>query len=94
MRSPTKRQGGIVVGLLAMLLLYVSSYVALSLCGRYEPLVFGADGPKRYGYGWVPAGFGGPAQLHSIPCTIYYPLLGLDWKYWHRWTNSDQSSFL
>jgi hypothetical protein len=94
MGSRTTRQSGFVVGLLAVVLLYVSSYVALSLCGRYEPLVFGADGPKGYGYGWVPAGFGGPAELYTIPSSIYFPLLCLDWKYWHRWSNSDQSSFL
>jgi hypothetical protein len=91
MRSPTTRQSGIVIGLLAMVLLYVSSYVALSLCGRYEPLIFGADGPKWYG--WIPAGFGGPAELHTIPCTIYFPLLVLDRKLWHRWTKTDPSSF-
>jgi hypothetical protein len=62
-------------------LTYVGSYVALSLCGQYEPAIWGASGVKFYG--WAPAGFY-DRKWNSALLTFYYPLYCADVRLWHR----------
>ena len=65
---------------------YVGSYVALSLCGRYEATVFGAAGPRLYG--WMPAGFSFDLRYGRAMQNAYYPLHWLDCRYWHETQHS------
>jgi hypothetical protein len=70
------------IALVPLLGLYVGSYLALSLRGRYEPSVWGLNGVKWYS--WAPAGF--VEDLHwNHPIRItYLPLYCLDTQFWHR----------
>ncbi len=61
---------GIVV--LTLLVLYVGSYVALSVGGRYEPGAIGLNGVKSYA--WAPYGFVRDYKWNSALMRIYLPL--------------------
>ena len=82
MKPRTKRivkTFGIVV--LTLLVLYVGTYVALSLGGRYEPAGIGLNGVKFYA--WAPRGFVTDyVWNHPLMC-LYLPLYGLDIHLWH-----------
>ena len=58
------------VGLAAIL--YIASYIGLSVCGRFEPAVFGAYSVKEYA--WLPAGFG---KDHGHRSGLHYAFLPL-----------------
>jgi hypothetical protein len=53
--------------IIAILLLYVLSYVVLSVCGRYQPLSVGLANVKEYA--WAPFAFYDPD--HAWPRSYY-----------------------
>jgi hypothetical protein len=67
--------------LVALILLYAGTYYVLSLNGRYEPAVWGPDGPKWYS--WAPAGFVQDLMWNEPLILTFYPLWRLDIRYWH-----------
>lgn len=73
--------------------LYPLSYLALSLCGYYQPLYFGlgvtSDGRNilrpKFGYTWTVPGGDSLSRSGSSRAvrTLYAPLLWLDRRLWH-----------
>lgn len=61
--------------------LYVGSYVALSLQGRYEAFLWGVSGVKARA--WIPNGFETKGNLNVGVFYAFYPLWYLDHRYWH-----------
>jgi hypothetical protein len=92
-RPPLKQRLNLLLVVAAigcLLLAYVVSYVVLSLKGRYEPLAWGLNHGRHYG--WIPHKFtkprpsaGGPAawDFNRPVALFYYPLWHLDRSYWH-----------
>jgi hypothetical protein len=79
---------GLLVGAIA--LVYVASYLFLTLGGAYAGSVYGLrvdkDGktisaPKWYS--WAPVGFEADGEWNGALALIYLPLYGLDARYWH-----------
>jgi hypothetical protein len=69
------------IAVLMLLLLYVGSYAALSVGGRYEPAGIGLNGVKFYA--WAPRGFVKDyVWNHPLQC-VYFPLYVLDIDFWH-----------
>jgi hypothetical protein len=77
----TKPRPRMLTGLLALLLVYTGSYIALSAAGRYEPAAIGLDHVKWYS--WAPCGFVANYQWNRVPRIIYAPLYFLDTLLWH-----------
>jgi hypothetical protein len=71
------------IALVTLCAMYVLSYSALSVSGRYEPAAWGTNGVKWYS--WAPAGFVRSKDLawrrHTL--LMFYPLYRLDTKFWH-----------
>lgn len=63
------------------LLVYISSYLALSLQGRYEPELIGVGVVKQFG--WAPRGFVTDFRWNYTLIAIYFPLYLLDTRLWH-----------
>ena len=66
---------------LAMLLLYVGSYLFLSVRGRYEPGGIGLSFVRWYD--WAPQGFVTGYQRNTAAYMFYWPLWTLDMRFWH-----------
>ena len=66
--------------LLTLLLVYVGTYVAISVDGCYEPVAIGLNGVKAYG--WAPHGFVTHYTWNRWPL-FYLPLWSLDNRAWH-----------
>lgn len=73
-----KLHAGLVVSALAI---YISTYVALSLQGRYEALAWGLNHVK--GRGWVPRGFESNGDWNLGMVCTFFPLYWLDRMCWH-----------
>jgi len=70
----------------AMLVLYVGTYICLSVSGRYIPSEIGpgADGKMHAKwYYWAPAGIFTGFRLHPSLLYFYAPLWTADRAYWH-----------
>lgn len=75
--------------LLLVVLLYLASYTILSIQGGYADRMF-ISGKLRYTIGlsvpdeyrWQPLGV--DRTQHSLPRTIYAPLIALDDMLWHK----------
>jgi len=78
-----------VFGLLACI--YLVSYFVMSINGRYEPGVWGLNGPKWYV--WAPAGFVHEFEWNGPVMLMYYPLYELDRRYWHRDDDSHSGKY-
>lgn len=73
------------VACLSACALYTSTYLVLTLNGRYEPITFGAGHVKTYR--WSPAGFDldypqAPATTRAL-MRIFLPLYMADISQWH-----------
>ena len=80
-----KRKGalkdvGLVFGVL--LVLYVGSYLGLSLRGRFEPWVATMAGVQLYA--WAPEGFVHGGKWNAPLVLFYLPVMRLDWAFWHQ----------
>jgi hypothetical protein len=64
-------------------ILYIGSYVALSVQGVYAPHAIGPSTVKSYA--WAPLGFidRGKVARRQEFYTFYAPLVLMDWKFWH-----------
>jgi hypothetical protein len=78
MKTRTKLGTAVVV----LLALYISSYVALSVGGRFEPRAIGLNGVK--GYAWAPRGFVKDYKWNWSLVLFYLPLTALDERVWHN----------
>jgi hypothetical protein len=94
----------------AMLLVYVLSYVVLSVCGRYQPIAFGADHVEAWN--WAPLGFYDPDHAwagsfyavhhptektggwHRAMMWAFVPLWELDCHYVHNGWPPEESNSL
>jgi hypothetical protein len=63
------------------IIVYVGSYIARTMNGRYEPGIIGLNGVKVYF--WAPYGFVDGFEWNGKLRTIYYPLYALDFRFWH-----------
>jgi hypothetical protein len=72
----------VIVGL-ALLIIYIGSYVALSIGGCYEPYCIGLGGVKCYA--WAPHGFVTDYKWNTMLMIVYHPLMVLDERYWHTY---------
>ena len=66
--------------LILLLVIYIGSYVVLSVGGCYEPAAIGLGGVKAYA--WAPRSFYVGNQWQRCPM-IYAPLFILDRQLWH-----------
>jgi len=64
------------------LVLYVVSYLWLSMNGRFEPEAIGLAGVKLYG--WAPLGFVHEYKWNHSLQICFLPLWVLDAKFWHK----------
>ena len=71
------------IALVALLVIYVGTYLRLSVTGRYEPASIGLNGVKSYA--WAPAGFVTDYKWNSAPELIFVPLYALDISFWHTY---------
>ena len=62
-------------------MLYVASYLVLSLPGTYGAMSYGAGGPKFYC--WYPKGFHFHHARGKALTVFYYPLWRFDNTLWH-----------
>ncbi len=72
------------LGAILLPILYVVTYVSLSVNGRYEATVHGAEGVKLSS--WYPAGFFRDKTNWEYNLAVvysFYPLWQLDRSYWH-----------
>lgn len=67
--------------LVLLLGLYIGSYLALSVTGRYEPATIGLGGVKSYG--WAPCGFVSKYRWKQSMILMFFPLYYLDCQFWH-----------
>jgi hypothetical protein len=81
-----------IIGVLTVLLIvYVSTYFVLSLCGCYEPTAWGlAQGkngpvfaPKACFYQWAPKGFVHDLEWKTAMLIFFLPLWEIDRFTWH-----------
>lgn len=73
-----------------MIIAYLTSYLVLSLMGRYEPEAIGTNGVKWYA--WAPKGFVHEFRWNMAMYCSYYPLYVLDRKLWHTREHTDHYS--
>ena len=66
-----------------ILILYVGSYVSLTAKGQYVPEMYSSWGINSYA--WAPEGMvcKETRKWSRGFNYFYYPLLHLDWKFWH-----------
>ena len=93
-----KPRSKILIAVIALLVVYVGSYIVLSVFGQYEPTVWGlfevkgktVYAPKYAFYEWAPYGFVNEDLHwnHKI-CFPFLPLWAIDQRIWHdtdsRW---------
>jgi hypothetical protein len=81
----------IILTLLALLVIYLSSYLCLSLGGRYEPAGIGLNGVKSYN--WAPRGFVTDYRWNRAPEAFYLPLYAVDILFWHTIDAADSGHY-
>lgn len=75
-------RGYLYLGMVAIALsLYVGSYVALSVRGRYEATVLGLGHVKHRR--WMPMGFVTDGDFNRSMHIVFFPLYWLDISFWH-----------
>jgi hypothetical protein len=74
-----------------LLIVYIVSYLALSLQGRYEPGAIGTSGVKWYE--WAPSGFVTDHKWNRLLICPYYPLYLFDCRYWHTENEADGNKY-
>jgi len=74
------------ITLIVLTALYVSTYIFLSLQGRYEPSCIGASGVKSYR--WAPLGFVSDMKWRNSLFFFFLPIYVADNKLWHTFDES------
>jgi hypothetical protein len=74
-----------------LIFFYITTYLTLSLCGRYEPSVLGAAGVKSYA--WAPKGFYTNHYWKISWMMTFFPLYFADTKLWHDDDDWDKGKF-
>ena len=69
------------IALVLLLLIYVGSYLMLSISGRFEPEAIGLNGVKWYA--WAPRGFVHDYRWRKSLRTVFIPLWIADTHLWH-----------
>jgi len=70
---------------------HAGTYFVLSLNGRYEPAVWGANGVKVYG--WAPIGFvDRNLKWNRSLMVTFCPLYYLDKRFWHKDDEEDRET--
>ena len=72
-------------------LIYVGTYVVLSLAGRYEPAGWGSGGVKWYA--WAPRGFVRDYRWNRALMCTFFPLYYLDTHFWHTHDAADSGDY-
>lgn len=82
-KASYKKEFAVLFCILGLVLFYFLSYAVLSFNGSYKPLGSALGGGKVDF--WIPVGFIlENGKKNKALYAIYYPLLELDRKYWHR----------
>ena len=67
--------------------IYAGVYVGLSMAGRYEPVLRGPSGVRRYD--WAPAGFVRDYNWDRRMMLAFAPLYYVDSELWHHCVGGD-----
>jgi hypothetical protein len=81
----------VVAAVVLLLSVYVSSYVLMSVRGRYEPGAIGLGGVKDYR--WAPSGFVDHFVWDRTLMCVYVPLHQLDVRCWHTDADAERGKY-
>ena len=87
----TRRAKRAVMVTVAFILLYVVSYIVLSLNGQFEPSLIGTNGVKEYS--WAPSGFVNDYKWNRAYRNTFLPLWFIDTHCWHQWNDAYSGSY-
>jgi hypothetical protein len=76
---------------LVLLIIYIGSYVVLSVNGCYEPYEIGPGRVKLYG--WSPYWFTTEYKWNTWLMNVYLPLWVFDQRFWHTYDEADSGKY-